>query len=115
MSENQLVSHALDVVMINPSSGGGGVWKKNKSTELPLAADILSSDVVGGGVGGEASQTSHDGVGWWKGAGARRRCRGTSVRAVAGWARVRPVRIPSSSGDGGGGGRTDGKGVGAGR
>lgn len=37
--------------------------KKNKSTELPLAADILSSDVDGGADGGEASQTSRGACG----------------------------------------------------
>jgi len=81
----------------------GRWWRleKNKSTELPLAADILSSDVDGGDDGGEASQTSR-GVWWGEGAGVRRRRRGTSVRAGAGWARVRPVRIQSSGGGGGG-------------
>jgi len=84
-----------------------GRWwrlKKNKSVELPLAADILSSDVHGGGAdGGESGQSRR--VAGEGGEGARRR-RGTRVRARAGWARVRPVRIQSSGGGGGGGGRS---------
>lgn len=45
MSGNPLVSHALDVVMINPSSGGV-CRKKAPSFRQCRTVNILSSDVV---------------------------------------------------------------------
>lgn len=72
MSGNQLVSHALDVVvMINPArSGTGGVCKKKKAPRLRHdgrgprqgGADILLSDGAGVGVGA-ADGASGGGVG----------------------------------------------------